>query len=432
MPDAELSFDGVPIEAFSIQDDQVPAVIRPNPSGATGIAESFLAEVVRAHRAVLDVHQTVSASLLAAAGAAVAHPPIPTSPQIPSPRSEIGASRASPARRQLRPRLPVGDMLMHGADLEFDGTPGEYRLGSSLLSEFPVPQDAWFGSEDRSTLRNLAWQEIALQAGVRLGTSIGLEAAYPETDLVCRNLEGRARLPHLRSPLGRTLRVRTELLDHTPLRRSLLLRIGFVVSLDGEPCYEGETVHGFFTPDALAGHQGLDAGRRVPTWLERQHRPAVIEVMPPACGESRLNLIDEVAVVPGGGEHSAGYALARKRIDPNAWYFEEHFPDDPVMPRSLGVEMLFHALNAYGVAAGLTDAMSGPSFVPAPGDDLTWKYQGQVLREHEQIQAEVHVRSVERRPDHALLHADGALYCDGLRIYRVDGIRLQLREGRRS
>jgi 3-hydroxymyristoyl/3-hydroxydecanoyl-(acyl carrier protein) dehydratase len=441
--DDELGFDGLPIEAFPIpHNGEASAMVSPSPGG-TGIAESFLATVMRTHQVVLDVHQAVSAHLLTAAGAAVTeHHAYSTPLEITSSRSEIEASREATApqsvpdapvrgaRAPLRPQLPAGDMRMYGDELAFDGTPGEYQIGSILLNDLLVPQDAWFRAENHATLLNLAWLEIPLQAAGGLALRNGLSTAFPEDDFVCRNLEGRSRLLPHGSPLGRTLRIRSELLDYTPLHEALLLRFGFVVTLDGEPCCEGETLHGFFTPAALGRQQGLDGGRRVPTWLAQQRSPleTVKAVLP--TGGDRLDLIDDADIVLDGGDHGAGYVLARKRIDPSAWYFEGHFPDDPVMPGSLGVEMLFQALRAYGIAAGLTDAMSEPCFAPASGSDLTWKYRGQVLRENNEIQGEVHVRAVQREPGRVLVHADGSLYCDGLRVYQVDGICIELRERR--
>jgi 3-hydroxymyristoyl/3-hydroxydecanoyl-(acyl carrier protein) dehydratase len=433
--DDELGFDGLPIEAFPLpRNDEASAAVSP-PRDAGDIAESFLAEVLRAHRAVLDVHQSISDRLLASAESAVAgHLVLPARPEVPSPRAEPDASRGPtaprPVRQLLRPQLPVGDMRMFGTVLEFDGTPGEFPIGSTLLSNFPVPHDAWFHSEDRSSLANLAWQEIALQAAGKLCDLNEIALSHIDEDLVLRNLEGRSRLLRHGSPLGRTVQVRTELLGHTSLPKSALLRFGFAVALDGEPCYEGETVHGVFTPDVLGRETGLDGGRRVPTWLERQSSPPpVIKAVPSASGEVRLDLIDDADIVLGGGDHGAGYVLARKRIDPTAWYFDLHFPGDPVMPGSLGVETLFHAIRAYGIAAGLTETMSAPCFAPAFDAELTWKYRGQVLRENDQIQCEVHLRAVQREPGRVLLHADGSLYCDGLRVYQVDGICIELREG---
>lgn len=444
MRDDELAFDGVPIEAVTFSpNDEAPAT-EPVSPGAAGIAESFLTEVIQVHQAVLDVHQSVSEKLLASARSAVAEHHPPTRPKIPSHRIAIDASLGSRApesapgapppefRPLLRPQLPVGSILMYGAELKFDGTPGECRTGATLLSDFPVPADAWFRSEDRSTLTNLAWQEIGLQAAGRLLIVCTDPTEIADGDLVGRNLEGRTRLTHVGSPLGRTLQVRSELLACTRLDQGLLARIGLVVALDGEPCYEGETVHGFFTPQTLRLHRGLDDGRRVPTWLDRQSSPPpAIKAVPPICDEDRLDLIDELDIVLDGGDHGGGYVLAHKRIDPSAWYFDEHFPGDPVMPGSLGIETMFHTLWAFGIAAGLTDEMSKPSFAPAPGADLAWKYRGQVLPETRQIQAEVHLRSIQREPERVLLHADGSLYCDGLRIYQVDGICVELREEKR-
>ncbi|MQM26747.1 hotdog family protein [Glycomyces albidus] len=436
MRDDELGFDGLPIEAFPLpRNDEAaaPASAPRDAAGVAGVAESFLAEALRVHRAVLDVHQSISDDLLASAESAVAGRAFPARPEIPAPRAEPdhGTTAANPARQPLRPQLPVGDMRMFGSVLEFDGTPGEFRTGSTLLSDFAVPPDAWFRTEDRSSLANLAWQEIALQAAGKLCDLNGIAVGHIEEDLVFRNLEGRSRLLRHASPLGRTVQVRTELLGHTPLPQSALVRFGFAVALDGRPCYEGETVHGVFTPAVLDRETGLDGGRRVPTWLERQTSPPpVVKAVLPAPGEDQLDLIDDAEVVLGGGDHGAGYVLARKRIDPAAWYFDLHFPGDPVMPGSLGVETLFHAVRAYAVAAGLTETMSAPCFAPAPDAELTWKYRGQVLRENDELQCEVHLRAVHHGPDRVLLHADGSLFCDGLRVYRVDGICIELREGR--
>lgn len=433
MRDDELGFDGVPIGALPAPHHDEPSASVPDPPGPAGVAESLLTEVVRTHRAVLDVHLSVSEHLLtraesAAAGNAAALP------EIPSPRAETGANRAAPQTvrplRPLRPQLPVGDMHMIGTVLEFGSAPGENGIGSTLLSDYPVPQDAWFRSEDRTSLANLAWQEIALQAAGKLADLNELVPEDFEEDLVLRNLEGRSRLLRHGSPLGRIVQVRTEMLDYTPLHHSALMRFGFAVAVDGERCYEGETVHGFFTPGVLSRQQGLDGGRHVPTWLERQSSPpTVIKAAPSASGDDRLDLIDDAVIVLDGGDHAAGYVLARKRIDPTAWYFDIHFPGDPVMPGSLGVEMLFRAVRDYGIAAGLTDAMSRPCFARAPGSDLTWKFRGQVLRENEEIQGEAHVRAIQREPDRVLLHAEGSLYCDGMRVYHADGICVELREG---
>jgi 3-hydroxymyristoyl/3-hydroxydecanoyl-(acyl carrier protein) dehydratase len=446
MRDDELAFDGVPIEAYPTWDAERAPSAAPESGDA---ADGILAEAMRAHRVVLDVHRLVAERLLAAAGSIAggsrAGVPQPV-PAIPSPRTGPGheppalptapsaavAIRTDPERPLIRPQLPVGDMRMVGSELTFEGTPGGYEVGSTLVSDFPVPDDPWYRSEDRSSLVNLAWQEIALQPAGRLAVRSGIAAELPGEDLVCRNLEGRARLLRHVSPCGRTLRVRSELIGHTPLHRAVMLRFAFTVDLDGEHCYEGETVHGFFTPDTLARQQGLDGGRRVQTWLERQNSPLrAVNAAPPSTGEHRLALIDDVSVVLDGGDHGSGYALARKQIEPDAWYFDGHFRGDPVMPGSLGVELLFQTLHAYGTAAGLTEKMRAPCFTPAPGAELSWKYRGQVLRDHDQIQAEVHLRAVEQRPDHLLLHADGSLYNDGLRIYQVDGLCLELREGRR-
>jgi hypothetical protein len=58
--------------------------------------------------------------------------------------------------------------------------------------------------------------------------------------------------------------------------------------------------------------------------------------------------------------------------------------------------------------------------------ELSWKYRGQILREHQRMCGEVHIREVRGPQDRIVVIADGSVYRDGLRIYQVDGIGVEL------
>jgi 3-hydroxymyristoyl/3-hydroxydecanoyl-(acyl carrier protein) dehydratase len=349
---------------------------------------------------------------------------------------------------RVRPRLPRGDMLMVSRALTGQGGLGTYDQGSYAVTEYDVPDDPWYCRENAgSTMPNLAWMEIPLQAVAVLGAALGITLEYPDANFSCRNLEGRARLLHAADPRGQTLRVRSELLSHTALPGALMQRYTYEVSVGaGEPCCVGETVHGFFTSDVLAQQQGLDGGRHVPPWLDRQEPPPTtlrrIELGTDPfhgrlrdpdpttglrLGIGRLALIQQADVVPGGGDHGAGYVLAHKSVDPDDWFFEHHFMNDPVLPGSVSVQMLIQAVQVYAIETGLAAEVTDPYFALPVGTELRWKYRGEVLRTHERIRVEVHLREVRREPDRLLILADGSVWRDDLRIYQVDGIGVEIR-----
>ncbi len=334
-----------------------------------------------------------------------------------------------------RPRLPRGDFLMVDRGLHTDARLGEYRRGTVMISEFDVHQEPWYCRENGSgTMPNLVYLESALQSVTAISATQGIVLEYPESDFVCRNLEGRATLLRDADPRGRTLRQHTTLLDHSPLPGAILHRYAFEVGVDAEPVYAGETVHGFFTPEVLAKQQGLDGGRCVPTWLERQGtRPGGVRRLDLSgdtrLGRGRLALLHEVDLLSAGGDHGAGYVVWERRVPDDDWFMAHHFLDDPVMPGSVGVESLFQAVGAWLLHSGLTDGLRAPVLRPAVGVELAWKYRGQILPEHQRMRGEVHLREVRREAERIIVIADGSVWRDDLRIYQVDNIAVEARPG---
>jgi 3-hydroxymyristoyl/3-hydroxydecanoyl-(acyl carrier protein) dehydratase len=144
-------------------------------------------------------------------------------------------------------------------------------------------------------------------------------------------------------------------------------------------------------------------------------------------GIGRLALIQQADVVPGGGDHSAGYVLVHKSVDPDDWFFEHHFMNDPVLPGSVSVQMLIQAVQTYAIETGLAAEVTDPYFALPVGTELRWKYRGEVLRTHQRVRGEVHLREVRREQERLLILADGSVWRDNLRIYQVDGIGVEIR-----
>ncbi|ARF53007.1 hypothetical protein [Streptomyces gilvosporeus] len=340
---------------------------------------------------------------------------------------------------QVRPRLPRGDMLMvdRWRVAQADAW-REYRTGSSYTCEYDMPQDPWYIRENAGTLPQLALMELALQPMGLLSGLLGVLGEHPDQDLSCRNLEGSTRLLRDVDLRATTIEQHITLTSHTALPGGLMHRYDFTLSTDGAPFCAGRAVHGFLTPELMAEQQGLDGGRHVPPWLDRC--PTAPARMRPLdlredtrLGHGRMALLEDAVLVPGGGEHGAGYLLCTKPVRPDDWYFEQHFFRDPVMPGSAGVQMLYQAVHAYALHSGLVDhLLPHPRFANTVGEEVRWTYRGQILRHHQQVRGEVHIREVRRDGEAVRLLAEGSVWRDDLRIYQVDNIAVRVTSARRN
>ncbi|MCO6011001.1 hypothetical protein NE236_39195 [Actinoallomurus purpureus] len=332
-------------------------------------------------------------------------------------------------------RLPNGDFQFVDRIMEVRGERGAARDGASSVMEYDFAADGWY-HQDRSQadISNCVLMETSLQAAVSTGYLLGGSLETPELDLCLRNLGGRATLLREVDLRGRTLRQETELLSHQRVGDTLLQNYRYRSLVDGEVFYEGESLFGYFTAEAMAAQRGLDDGTYVPPWLDSQRQePGGWD------GEVRkvdlarhpriphLRMIDEAEIAMAGGEHGLGYLRGRKTIDPADWYFACHFHGDPVMPGSLGVEALYEGLQILTVELGLTDSMAEPVFGIVPGVPLDWKYRGQILPDDGEMLLDVHLKRVDRRDDRLIVVGDGSIWKPGLRIYEVTDIAVEVR-----
>lgn len=349
----------------------------------------------------------------------------------------------------VRPRLPRGDMLMvdrgvfqdggsdgapdRDSDRDSDGGPGGGSDGRGVhgTTEYDVPADPWYCRESGSTaLPPLALMEIALQPAGLLAARHGACAQYPDTDLVCRNLSGRLRLSRQADCRDSTVSQQVSLRSAADLPGALIHTYDVRLATAQGQLLSGRTTHGYFTKEVLAAQQGLDQGRLSEPWLlTRPGPPADVRHFDaradPRLGTGRMALLHEVSIVPSGGVHGRGYVLCAKPVDARDWFFEQHFPHDPVMPGSAGLQMLHQALQAFARYTPATAHLRDPLFRMAAGHELRWSYRGQILPEHHLVQAELHVTDVTVERGRVLLRADGDLWRDGLRIYHFDNLAIE-------
>ncbi|WP_246868639.1 beta-ketoacyl synthase [Saccharopolyspora sp. ASAGF58] len=335
-------------------------------------------------------------------------------------------------------RVPDGGLTLVDRLVSMDGRRGELD-GASYETEYDAPADSWYYADTaNASMPNMIYMETSLQSALSIGYFLGPTLSDPQAPVSLRNLGGTATVLREVDLRDKTIRQRSKLLSTTLNNGASLQSFSYTMLADGEPFYEGETLFGYFSEKAMANQTGLDAGRAAPTWLdEQQPRPAVrtIDVAarrakPAAalCARDHFALLDDLHVVDGGGRYGNGYLHAVRRIDPDDWFFARHFPHDPVIPGSLGVETVIHAMQEWLLDAGLGEGMADPGFILPVGAPFTWKYRGQFLPTDGEATLEVHIKDVRRGLGRVRVTGDASVWKPGLRIYELTDIAVELRE----
>jgi 3-hydroxymyristoyl/3-hydroxydecanoyl-(acyl carrier protein) dehydratase len=125
-----------------------------------------------------------------------------------------------------------------------------------------------------------------------------------------------------------------------------------------------------------------------------------------------MQLLDEVeAFEPEGGPWGRGYLRANLALNPDHWFFDGHFKDDPCMPGTLMLEGCLQAMALYLTALGLTLDKDGWLFAPVPEIVYRLQCRGQATPASRKVTYEIFVDEL----------VDGTLYADILGT--VDGLK---------
>ena len=127
----------------------------------------------------------------------------------------------------------------------------------------------------------------------------------------------------------------------------------------------------------------------------------------------RIAHIDEV-----GGEYNKGEIKAELDITPDLWFFECHFPGDPVMPGCLGLDAMWQLVGFH------LGWLGHPGKGRALGVGEV-KFTGQVLPTAKKVSYQINIKRVIAR---GLIMgiADGTVSVDGREIYTAKGLRVGL------
>jgi acyl transferase domain-containing protein/3-hydroxymyristoyl/3-hydroxydecanoyl-(acyl carrier protein) dehydratase len=303
------------------------------------------------------------------------------------------------------------------------GTPlFEMRAGGEIVAEYDVPSDAWYfdtyGANRQMPLAVLC--EAALQPCGWYSAYMGA-ALVTDDDLYYRNLNGVATLHAQVAPSVGTLRTRVKCTGVSRSGSMIIHNFVFAMtSADRSAVYDGTTVFGFFTRDALANQVGLrcvaagvsDGSSAAFKYPNKAHLP-----------RAPILMVDEVVSFDSrGGQMGLGRVHGRKRIDPTEWFFAAHFLQDPVMPGSLGLEAFQQLLLLMA-----DERWPGPAYGPVPGERHEWTYRGQVLPTSGSVDVVVEIAGVDE--ERRVLTGRGVLSVDGLAIYEVKGFTVGAVQG---
>ena len=119
-----------------------------------------------------------------------------------------------------------------------------------------------------------------------------------------------------------------------------------------------------------------------------------------------------------GGAYGKGEIIAELDIHPDLWFFECHFPGDPVMPGCLGLDAMWQLVGFYLGWQG------NPGRGRALGSGEV-KFTGQVLPEAKRVTYRIDIKRTMNRKL-VLGIADGTVEVDGRKIYEAKDLRVGL------
>lgn len=129
-----------------------------------------------------------------------------------------------------------------------------------------------------------------------------------------------------------------------------------------------------------------------------------------------LDRISNISVE--GGEFDKGEIVAELDITPDLWFFDCHFPGDPVMPGCLGLDAMWQLVGFFLAWKG----NEGKGRALGCGEV---KFTGQILPTAKKVTYRINLkRVIERKLVMGI--ADGSVSVDGREIYTAKDLRVGL------
>lgn len=172
--------------------------------------------------------------------------------------------------------------------------------------------------------------------------------------------------------------------------------------------YRVDTMNAFVPQNAYSREELLECGQG------RLFGPGNAQLPIP-----NMLMLDRIAHIGAhGGEYGKGEIIAELDISSDLWFFDCHFPGDPVMPGCLGLDAMWQLVGFYLGWRG------NPGRGRALGCGEV-KFTGQILPTAKQITYHISLkRVIERKLIMGI--ADGRVSVDGKDIYFAKDLRVGL------
>jgi 3-hydroxyacyl-[acyl-carrier protein] dehydratase/trans-2-decenoyl-[acyl-carrier protein] isomerase len=125
-----------------------------------------------------------------------------------------------------------------------------------------------------------------------------------------------------------------------------------------------------------------------------------------------------ISITEKGGSADKGHIIAELDIKPDLWFFDCHFPGDPVMPGCLGLDAMWQLIGFF------LGWLGGPGHGRALGAGEV-KYTGQVTPKNHKVTYRIDMKRVIMRKLVVGI-GDGVMEVDGREIYFAKDLRVGL------
>ncbi|MBU1571055.1 MAG: type I polyketide synthase, partial [Proteobacteria bacterium] len=323
------------------------------------------------------------------------------------------------------------------------------KPGGWIEAEYNIPPDAWYFKANRSQSMPFAvLLELALQPCGWLAAYMG-SALKSSIDLKFRNLGGNAVQHSEVLPDSETLTMRARAKKISGAGDMIIEEFEMQVFQAGRIIYEGDTVFGFFSDEALSKQVGIrDIDKEIYKPSPEEINTGISHTFPdeaplspddkavdpsPLLGmpAKALRMIDAIDIfAENGGPFGLGYVRGIKIVNPSEWFFKAHFFQDPVCPGSLGIESFLQTIKFIAIKRW-GHLVETHRFSPVTGKSHNWIYRGQIIPENRKVEVETIVTEIRDEPLPCIM-ADGYLKVDGLYIYKMKNFGIKLIPSRHS
>ncbi|WP_333798576.1 beta-ketoacyl synthase N-terminal-like domain-containing protein [Trichlorobacter lovleyi] len=321
-------------------------------------------------------------------------------------------------RQRKIARLPGPPFQFMDRVTSVTGEPWQMKAGAAAEAQYDLPSDAWFfGVERQPRMPFCVLLEAALQPCGWLAAYVGSALTTPN-DISFRNLGGSAIQHRPVTPDSGTLTCCATMTKVATSGGMIIQEFDFSVADSLGMIYEGQTMFGFFSKEALAQQVGIrDAQPYQPSEAETGRGRSLDYPTNAPFPDKQLRMIDRIELyVADGGPAGLGYLQGIKQVDPDEWFFKAHFYEDPVTPGSLGLEsfqqlLKFAAVERWGWQEGTIISSV------ALQQKHRWLYRGQVVPSNKQVRVTAWITAVDDQQQ--LMTASGFLAVDDKLIYQM-------------